>query len=61
MFCCMVVLDRGKTSFLKHYLDQTKADYLAFSRDSTEFHDNRYVDLLQLENLTSSHLKIKQL
>ena len=38
----------GKTSFLKHYLDQTKSDYLVFGRDENEFPDN-YIPLLQLE------------
>ena len=47
----------GKTSFLKHYLDQTKSDldqtkthFLVFGRDETEFEDN-YIPLLQLEKI----------
>ena len=41
----------GKTSFLKHYLDQTKSDYIVFGRPANEFHDNQYVKLMHLENI----------
>ena len=40
----------GKTSFLKHYLDQTKSDSLVFGRDENDFPDN-YKPLLQLEKI----------
>ena len=39
----------GKTSFLKHYLDQTESDYLVFGRDENEFHEQNVVEILQLE------------
>ena len=40
-----------KTSFLKHYLDRTKFDYIVFGHDAIEFHHNRYVELMQLEQI----------
>ena len=39
----------GKTSFLKYYLDQTKNDFLVFGRDETEFRQENYIPLFQLE------------
>ena len=39
----------GKTSFLKYYLDQTKSDLLVFGRDETEFRQENYIPLFQLE------------
>ena len=30
----------GKTSFLKHYSDQTKTNFQVFGRDENEFNDN---------------------
>ena len=43
----------GKTSFLKHYLTQIirKSDYLVFGRGSTEFHEQNFIPLLQLEKI----------
>ena len=40
-----------KTSFLKYYLFQTKSDYLVFGRDTTEFHPQNFIQLLQLEKI----------
>ena len=40
----------GKNSFLKHYLDQNKSNFIVFGRDENEFKDN-YIPLLQLENI----------
>ena len=48
-----------KTSFLKHYLNQTKADFLVFGRDNTEFHEQNCVDLLQLEKFDIESLANK--
>ena len=48
----------GKTSFLKYYLNQTKSNFLVFSRDETEFNDN-YIPLLQLENIDIEKLANK--
>ena len=45
----------GKTSFLKYYLDQTKSDFIVFGRDEAEF-PGRFVQLLQLENITIESL-----
>ena len=41
----------GKTSFHKHYLDQTKSNFIVFGRDSTEFHEQNFIPLLQLEKI----------
>ena len=41
----------GKTSFLKFYLDQTKSNLIAFGRDNTEFHEQNFIPLLQLEKI----------
>ena len=41
----------GKTSFLKYYLDQNKSNFIVFGRNETEFHSDKYVPLLQLENI----------
>ena len=45
----------GKTSFLKFFLNQTarlrKSDYLVFGGDSTEFHEQNFISLLQLEKI----------
>ena len=38
-----------KTSFLKYYLDQTKSDFIVFGRDKTEFRQENYILLFQLE------------
>ena len=48
-----------KTSFLKHYLDQTKSDYIGFGHDANEFHDNRFVQILQLEQIKTETLANK--
>ena len=45
----------GKISFLKYYLDQTKSDFIVFGRDEAEF-PGRFVQLLQLENVTIESL-----
>ena len=39
------------TSFLKQYLNQTKAEYVVFGRDSDEFHEQNFVPCLQLEKI----------
>ena len=39
----------GKTSFLKQNSNQTNFTYIVFGRDSTEFHEQNFVDLLLLE------------
>ena len=39
----------GKTSFLKYYLDQNKSDFIVFGRDETEFRQENYIPLFQLE------------
>ena len=48
----------GKTSFLKYYLDQTKNDFIVFGRDEAEF-PGRFIQLLQLENITIESLAAK--
>ena len=48
-----------KTSFLKHYLDQTKSDYLVFRRDENEFHEQNFVQLLQFKNIVIESLANK--
>ena len=50
----------GKTSFLKYYLDQTKSDFIVFGRDEAEF-PGRFIQLLQLENITIESLAGKTL
>ena len=40
-----------KSSFLKDYLYQTESHFIVFGRDANEFHDNRYVELLQLRKV----------
>ena len=49
----------GKTSFLKHYLNQTKSECVVFGRDPTAFHEQNFVDLLQLENINIKDLENK--
>ena len=49
----------GKTSFLKHYSNQTKSNFIVFGRDENEFNDN-YIPLLQLEKKLN-HLLLKLL
>ena len=39
----------GKTSFLKYYSNQTTSNFIVFCRIETEFHYDRYVQVLQLE------------
>ena len=48
----------GKTSFLKYYLDQTKNYFIVFGRDEAEF-QGRFIQLLQLENITIESLANK--
>ena len=49
----------GKTSFLKYYLDQTKNDFIVFGRDETEFRQENYIPLFQLEKLEIESLANK--
>ena len=49
----------GKTSFLKHYLDQTKTNFVVFGRDEREFHASNFVPLLKLENIDIESLANK--
>ena len=49
----------GKKSFLKYYLYQTKPIFIVFGRDETEFHNERYVPLLQLEKFDIESLANK--
>ena len=50
-----------KTSFLKHYLDQTNSDCLGFARDENEFLEQIFVQLVQLEKkLKLDHLLRKR-
>ena len=42
----------GKTSFLRYYLDQIKSNFIVFivfGRESTEFHEQNFIPLLQLK------------
>ena len=48
----------GKTSFLKHYLNQTKSDYIVFGRDVNEFKNN-YVEVMQLKKFEIESLANK--
>ena len=50
----------GRTSFLKHYLDQSKSGYIVFCRDAKEFQDNRYVELMQLEKKIEKQSRVNQ-
>ena len=49
----------GKTSFLKYYLDQTKSDFIVFGRDETEFRQENYIPLFQLEKIEIESLANK--
>ena len=49
----------GKTSFLKHYLNETKANFIVFGRNSTEFHEQTFLNLLQLEIINMQDLENK--
>ena len=49
----------GKTSFLKHYLDQTETNFIVFGRDEREFHASNFVPLLKLENIDIESLANK--
>ena len=49
----------GKTSFLKYYLDQTKNDFIVFGRDETEFRQENYTPLFQLEKIEIESLANK--
>ena len=49
----------GKTSFLKYYLDQTKSDFIVFGRDKTEFRQENYIPLFQLEKIEIESLANK--
>ena len=44
---------------MKHYLDQTKSDYLVFGRDENEFHEQNFVQLIQLEKIEIESLANK--
>ena len=48
----------GKTSFLKHYLNQTKSDYIVFGRDVNELKNN-YVEVMQLKKFEIESLANK--
>ena len=49
----------GKSSFLIYYSNQTKAKYLVFGRDTTEFHEQSFVPLLQLAKVETESLEKK--
>ena len=49
----------GKTSFLKYYLDQTNSDFIVFGRDETEFRQENYIPLFQLEKIEIESLANK--
>ena len=49
----------GKTSFVKHYLDQTKSDNSFFGRDENEFHEQNFVHLLQFKKFDIESLANK--
>ena len=49
----------GRTSFLKYCLDQTKLKFIVFGRDSTEYHEQNFIPLLQLEKFNFESLANK--
>ena len=49
----------GTTSFLKYFFFQTKSNFIVFGQNSTEFHEQNYNLLLQLEKIGIELLAIK--
>ena len=41
----------GKTFFLRNYLSRGKSNHVVFGRDSSEFPDQNFIPLLQLEKI----------
>ena len=50
----------GENNFLKHFLDQTKLNFRVFGRDSTEFHEQNFIPMLQLEKIRTESLAKKR-